>query len=49
MLRELWAMLIDAVHEGDLRGRLVCWWAVATGKVTPETRAGAVTGQEGAK
>lgn len=39
MLGELWATLLDAVRCGDLRGHLAAWWAVASGRVTGETRA----------
>ena len=40
LLRELAATLADAWREGDWIGHLRAWWAVATGGVTPQTRAG---------
>ena len=38
MWRELWAVLIDVMHEGDLWGHLVAWLDVVRGRVTPEDR-----------
>jgi hypothetical protein len=46
MWRELWAVLADARREGDLWLHLAAWWRVATGRETPETRAGAARGGE---
>jgi hypothetical protein len=46
MLRELWAAILDTMHEGDLWQHLAAWWRVATGRETPETRAGAARGGE---
>ena len=40
MVREVLAMLWDAVQCGDWRGHLSAWLAVATGSVTAETRSG---------
>ena len=39
MIGELWATLTDAARYGDWLGHLRAWWAVATGRVTPATRA----------
>jgi hypothetical protein len=38
MIRELLAVLWDAVLHGDLRGHLRAWRQVAGGEVGPDTR-----------
>ena len=39
MLKECWAVLVDAVRFGDWRGHARALCAVLLGLVTPETRA----------
>ncbi len=42
-IRELAWTLWDALQEGDLPGHLRSWWAVVTGRVTPDDPAGLPT------
>jgi len=46
VLGELAAVLFDTLCTGDLLGHLLTWWAVATGKVTANTRGDWVIGNE---
>jgi hypothetical protein len=46
-IKELWAVLVEGVHNGDLGGLLREWWQVARGRVTPETRAAMLPGRHG--
>ena len=42
-IRELWAVVADALACGDWREHLAAWWAVAIGAVRDSDRAAVVT------
>jgi hypothetical protein len=37
-VKELALTLADVLECGDMRGHIVAWWEVVTGKVTPDSR-----------